>query len=96
VSGAAHAEGRKRERVRGSTTIAELLQRHPGSAAKLLFAVGVPCAYCGGAIREPITRAARRHGRDPGAFLRVFQALEEGWPDEELIAAAKRKKQENG
>lgn len=96
MSCGAAAEDDQRERVRGSTTIAELLRRHPGSAGKLLAAVGVPCAYCGGAIREPITLAARRHGRDPGAFLRVFQALDEGWPDDELIAAAKHKKRENG
>ncbi|GAA0513998.1 hypothetical protein GCM10011581_36980 [Saccharopolyspora subtropica] len=88
---AAPGEG-GRPRVRGSTTIAELLRRHPdGSARRLLAAIGVPCAYCGGAPREPITQAARRHGRDPGAFLRVFQALDEGWPADELIAAAQRK-----
>lgn len=82
-----------RSRVRGSTTITELLRRHPdGTAMRLLSAIGVPCAHCGGALREPITQAARRHGRDPGAFLRVCQALDEGWPPDELIAAARRKK----
>lgn len=80
------------ERVRGSTTIAELLRRHPdGRAVRLLSSVGMACAYCGGAIREPLTLAARRHGRDPGAFLRVCQALDDGWPDQELIEAAKEK-----
>ena len=82
-------------RVRGSTTIGELIRRHPdGSAVRLLAAVGVACACCGGASREPITLAARRHGRDPGAFLRLFQALDEGWPSAELIAAAKAEKPE--
>jgi hypothetical protein len=40
--------------------------------------------------------AARKHGRDPGAFLRVFQALDAGWPDEELIAEARRRKDPDG
>jgi hypothetical protein len=84
-------------RVRGSTTIGEILARHPdGSAVRLLSAVGVACAYCGGARREAITMAARKHGRDPGAFLRVFQALDAGWPDEELIAEARRRKDPDG
>jgi hypothetical protein len=79
-------------RVRGSTTITELLRRHPdGSALRLLAAIGVPCAYCGGALREPITLAARRHGRDPGSFLRACQALDDGWPAEDVLAAARRR-----
>lgn len=79
-------------RVRGSTTIREFLRRHPdGSGQRLLSAVGVPCAMCGAATREPITLAARRHGRDPGAFLRAFQALDDGWPDSTLIDAARRR-----
>lgn len=77
-------------RVRGSTTIVEFLRRHPdGAGQRLLAAVGVPCALCGAATREPITLAARRHGRDPGAFLRAFQALDHGWPDTALIEAAR-------
>lgn len=84
--------GRTSTRVRGSTTIGELIQRHPdGAAVRLLAAVGMACAYCGGAVREPLTLAARRHGRDPGAFLRACQALDDGWPDDEVIAAAKAK-----
>jgi hypothetical protein len=87
------AEGSTRpSRVRGSTTIVEFLRRHPdGAGQRLLAAVGVPCALCGAATREPITLAARRHGRDPGAFLRAFQALEEGWPDTALIEAARER-----
>jgi hypothetical protein len=93
VSAAAEPEaaegGGPTPRVRGSTTIVEFLKRHPGGAGqRLLSAVGVPCALCGAASREPITLAARRHGRDPGAFLRVFQALDQGWPDTTLIEAA--------
>ena len=79
-------------RVRGSTTIIELLRRHPdGSAARLLAAVNVPCAQCGGAFHEPLTLAARRHRRDPGAFLRACQALDEGGPTSEQIAAARER-----
>lgn len=78
-----------RSRVRGSTTIVELLRRHPdGAAAQLLARLGVPCAVCGGAFHEPITLAARRHGRDPGAFLRACQALDDGGPTDEQVAAA--------
>lgn len=77
-------------RVRGSTTIIELLRRHPdGSAARLLAELNVPCAQCGGAFHEPLTLAARRHRRDPGAFLRACQALDEGGPTAEQIAAAR-------
>ncbi|MBI0294860.1 hypothetical protein JBE04_10315 [Streptomyces sp. PRKS01-29] len=90
-------DGPPRSPVWGSTTITELIGRHPdGSATRLLSAIGVGCAYCGGAPREPITLAARRHGRDPGAFLRVCQALDDGWPPDELIAAAKAKKPKEG
>jgi hypothetical protein len=80
------------DQVKGSTTIVEFLKRHPdGSGQRLLSAVAVPCAFCGAALREPITLAARRHGRDPGAFLRLFQALDDGWPDDALIEAARRR-----
>ena len=77
-------------RVRGSTTIIELLRRHPdGSAARLLAELHVPCAQCGGAFHEPLTLAARRHRRDPGAFLQACQALDQGGPTPEQITAAR-------
>ncbi|MGH3199159.1 MAG: hypothetical protein ACRDNT_25285 [Streptosporangiaceae bacterium] len=77
-------------RIRGSTTITELLYRFPdGSAAQLLAKLQVPCAHCGGAPHEPLTLAARRHGRDPGAFLRACQALETGGATEAQIAEAR-------
>jgi hypothetical protein len=81
-------------RVRGSTTIIELMRRHPdGSAARLLARLGVPCAQCGGAFHEPLTLAARRHGRDPGAFLRACQALDsDDGPTDEQIALARARK----
>jgi hypothetical protein len=47
-----------------------------------------PCAHCGGAVREPLTLAAKRHRRDPRAVLEAFRALEHGTPDTELVTAA--------
>ena len=40
-----------------------------GRAAQLMRAIQLPCAHCGGAVREPLTLAAKRHGRDPRAVL---------------------------
>ena len=45
-----------------------------------------PCAHCGGAVREPLTMAALRHGRDPRAVLTAFRALEDGGPDASQVA----------
>jgi hypothetical protein len=79
------------EKIKGSTTIVELLKRFPdGRAAKLLSDLNWPCAHCGGAFHEPLTMAAKRHDRDPQAVLVVFRALEEGQPDPEQIQAARR------
>ena len=78
-----------RERIRGSTTILEILRMYPdGRAAKLMSSIYWPCAHCGGAVREPLTMAALRHGRDPRAVLDAFRALEEGGPDEAQVARA--------
>ncbi len=56
--------------------------------ARLAF----PCAHCGGAFHEPLTMAAKRHGRDPRAVLEAFRALDtrEG-PTEAMIERAARK-----
>ena len=76
-------------RIRGSTTILEILRMYPdGRAAKLMSSIYWPCAHCGGAVREPLTMAALRHGRDPRAVLDAFRALEEGGPDEAQVARA--------
>lgn len=76
-------------RIRGSTTVTELLERFPdGSAMRLLARLQVPCAYCGGALHEPLTLAARRHRRNAGAFLRACQALETGGASDQQIAEA--------
>ena len=76
--------------IRGSTTILELLRMFPdGRAAKLMSEIQFPCAHCGGAVREPVTLAARRHRRDARAVLDAFRALEEGYPAEALVEAAR-------
>lgn len=86
ISGESGAE----EPVHGSTTILQLLRRHPGgAAARLLSDLYWPCAHCGGAVREPLTLAARRHQRDPRAVLDAFRALDVGYPDDALVEAAR-------
>ena len=76
--------------IRGSTTILQLLRMFPdGRAAKLMSEIQFPCAHCGGAVREPLTLAARRHRRDARAVLDAFRALEEGYPAEALVEAAR-------
>ena len=78
--------------IRGSTTILELLRMFPdGRAARLMSAIQFPCAHCGGAVREPLTLAAKRHRRDPRAVLDAFRALESGDPSRELVARAARR-----
>jgi hypothetical protein len=59
-----------------------------GRAARLMAELHWPCAHCGGAVREPLTLAARRHKRDPRAVLDAFRALPDGYPSPELVAAA--------
>ena len=78
--------------IRGSTTILELLRMFPdGSAAKLMSGIQFPCAHCGGAVREPLTLAAKRHRRDPRAVIEAFRALDAGGPSAEQIASAARR-----
>ena len=75
--------------IRGSTTILELLRMYPdGRAAALMSRLFWPCAHCGGAVREPLTMAAKRHARDPRAVLDAFRALEHGGPTDEQVAQA--------
>ena len=78
--------------MKGSTTILELLKRHPdGSAGRLMAQLSWPCAHCGGAVREPLTLAAKRHGRDPRAVLDAFRALDDGGPTLAQVEAARRR-----
>jgi hypothetical protein len=79
--------------VRGSTTIVELLRRHPdGEAAALMSRLSWPCAHCGGAFHEPLTMAAIRHRNSPRAVLDAFRALDRGeGPSDEQVALAARK-----
>lgn len=62
-----------------------------GEAGRLLGALALPCAHCGGAFHEPLTLAAKRHKRDPRAFLEACRALVDGWPSEEQLEAARRR-----
>ena len=75
--------------IRGSTTILELLRMFPdGRAASLMARIQFPCAHCGGAVREPLTLAAKRHKRDARAVLDAFRALDAGGPTDEQVARA--------
>ena len=79
--------------IRGATTIAELLRRYPrGEAARLMSRLHFPCAHCAGAFHEPLTMAAKRHGRDPRTVIEAFRALDApGGPSQELVEQAARK-----
>jgi hypothetical protein len=78
--------------IRGSTTIVELLRMFPdGEAADLLARLSMACAHCGGAFHEPLTLAAKRHRRDPGAVLEAFRALQGGRPSAQQVQAATRR-----
>jgi len=80
------------EEIKGSTTILELLRMFPrGEAAALMSTIQFPCAHCGGAVREPLTLAAKRHKRDPRAVLEAFRALAEGGPTASQVDAASRR-----
>ena len=79
-------------KIKGSTTIVELLRMFPGGeAARLLSTLSLPCAHCGGAFHEPLTMAAKRHRRDPRAVLEAFRALDRGGPTDAQIEAAARR-----
>jgi hypothetical protein len=76
-------------RIQGSTTILEILRMYPdGRAAALMSQLYWPCAHCGGAVREPLTMAAKRHARHPRAVLEAFRALEHDGPTDEQVARA--------
>ena len=77
--------------IKGSTTIIELLKRYPdGRAARLMADLNWACAHCGGAFHEPLTMAAKRHGRDPRVVLDAFRALDGGGPTADQVEAARR------
>lgn len=81
--------------IRGSTTVLEVLRMFPdGRAARLMSDIYFPCAHCGGAVREPLTLAARRHKRDARAVLDAFRALTDGYPDEALVARAAERRRD--
>jgi hypothetical protein len=89
VAPGVHADDEVGADITGSTTVLELLRMFPdGRAARLMADIYFPCAHCGGAVREPLTLAARRHKRDARAVLDAFRALRDGYPDAELVARA--------
>jgi hypothetical protein len=93
ASGAAATDDVGRD-IRGSTTILELLRMFPdGRAARLFGAIQLPCAHCGGAVREPLTLAAKRHRRDPRAVIEACRALESGGPTPEQLARAAERRE---
>lgn len=78
--------------IKGSTTIVELLRMFPGGeAGRLMATLSLPCAHCGGAFHEPLTLAAKRHHRDPRAMIEAFQALGDGGPTKDQVAAAAKR-----
>jgi hypothetical protein len=88
----AAAEPPPSREIKGSTTIVELLRMFPdGEAGRLLAALSMACAHCGGAFHEPLTLAAKRHARDPRAVIEAFRALEHEGPSEAQIEAARRR-----
>ena len=62
-----------------------------GRAARLIGSIQFPCAHCGGAVREPLTLAAKRHRRDPRAVLDASRSST-GYPDEALVERARRRR----
>jgi hypothetical protein len=60
-----------------------------GRAAKLMAELSFPCAHCGGAVREPLTLAAKRHKRDPRAVIEACRALASGGPTAQQVARAR-------
>ena len=89
ASGLAPGEAQGERRIRGSTTILEILRMFPdGRAARLMSQIYWPCAHCGGAVREPLTMAALRHGRDPRSVLEAFRALAADGPTDEQVSRA--------
>lgn len=77
--------------IRGSTLLVDIFKAYPGAGAELSRKLYWPCAHCGGAISEPLTMAAIRHRNPPRAVLVAFQALADGGPTDEQIAAARVK-----
>ncbi len=75
--------------ISGSTTIVDLLQRYPdGEAADLMARLAWPCAHCSGALHEPLSMAAKRHGNRAGPVVKAFRALADGGPSDEQFAEA--------
>ncbi len=75
--------------ISGSTTVVELMRRFSdGTALRLMARLAWPCGHCSGALDEPISLAAKRHGNRAGPVVQAFRALDNGGPSEQLIAQA--------
>jgi hypothetical protein len=77
-------------RIRGRTTIAEILRMYPdGRAYRLMRKLHWACPLCGFSPREPLAMAAKKHKNSPLAVLEAFRALDdpEG-PSAAIVAAA--------
>ena len=79
--------------IKGSTTIVELLRMYPdGEAARLMSALTLPCAHCGGAFHEPLTHgrqaAPPRSARSARGVSRARRAAAR--PPAQVEAAARR------
>ena len=76
--------------VRGSTTIGELMRRHPdGRALDLMSRLGWPCGHCSARSTEPLSLAAKRHGNPVRAVIECFRMLEGGGPSAAALDAAR-------
>lgn len=77
-------------RIRGRTTIAEILRMYPdGRAYRLMRELHWACPLCGFSPREPLAMAAKKHKNSPLAVLEAFRALDEPeGPSAAMIATA--------
>ena len=76
--------------IRGSTTVRELMKRHPdGRALDLMSRLGWPCGHCSARSTEPLSLAAKRHGNPVRAVIECFRMLEDGGPSEAALDAAR-------
>ena len=77
-------------RIRGKTTIVEILRMYPdGRAYRLMQQLHWACPLCGFSRREPLAMAAKKHKNSPLAVLEAFRALEDpDGPSDDMVAKA--------
>jgi hybrid cluster-associated redox disulfide protein len=59
----------KKEKITGSMTIGEIMQKHPEAGA-ILFQEGLMCVMCGMAQNETLEQGASAHGIDIKELLK--------------------------